>query len=217
MDHIITQFKLGLMQGRFAPGQRLPPEVELGRQFGVGRSTVREAVKVLAAMGVLRVRRGDGTFVSHGTDIRVLDPLLFAMLLEPQTPQHLFETRMAFEGTTARLAAVHATEQDFANIEATIVGLAAYAGSDADTLAGLDMAFHSAVLACTRNPLVIKIGTALNAMFFESVKRANLLQGGAQTTLRRHRIQLAALRSRDVAKIDKALAHSLKGWRKSIG
>lgn len=187
--------------------------------MGVGRSTVREAIKILAAMGAVEVRRGDGTYISEGVAPSIIDPLLFAVLVEPKNAPDLFEFRLMIEVGYNKLAAAKANEEDFARMEAAIQEMETYiakGGQDNELLANLDLKFHAIILEATRNPLIIKIGGLLNTMFLESLRQANSTPEGVQWTLVRHRYILEILKSKDPSKVEEAITTSLSGWKRSI-
>ncbi len=220
VDDIIERFKQALIDGEFQPGQRLPSEPELGETLGVGRSTIREAIKILSALGAVEVRRGDGTYVSSGVNVNVIDPLLIAMLVEPSSAGDLYELRHLIEVGYSKLAAAKADGEDFERLHAAIDEMEQYVsagGADPETLARLDLGFHQAILDATKNPLVAKVGTLVNTMFVESLKEANSTPEGIEWTLARHRILLGVLQQRDPAAVEQAIGASLAGWKRTIG
>lgn len=219
LDSIIEQFQRALMRGELHPGQRLPSEMELCKQLGVGRSTVREALKALAAIGVVEVRRGGGTYISEHITPGAILPFLFAILVESENPSDVSEFRFVFDGGYTKLAALKADEQDFANIEQQIQRMEQYnasGGRDPEVLAQLDLDFHVAVMEATKNPLIVKVGQLLRAMLFEVIKKNMAALGAAEWTAQRHRILLTVLKSREPSKVDEAITASSSGLRKLI-
>ncbi len=219
VEDIIENFKQALIDGEFKPGQRLPSEPELSERLGVGRSTIREAIKILAAMGAVEVRRGDGTYISEGIAPTIIDPMLFAILVEPKNATDLYEFRLMIEVGYNKAAALKADETDFAKLEAAIAEMEAYiadGGQDTDILADLDLKFHNTILAATKNPLIIKVGGLLNTMFFDSLRQANATPDGVQSTLARHRHIVEILRRKNPDQIEAAIAENLSGWKKSL-
>ena len=98
-------------EGTLRPGDKLPNEVELSQQLGVSRATLREAIRELAARGVLEVRRGRGTFVSE--EVADIEDFGFSGLERLQGQlRDLFELRSIFEPKAARLACQRATEEE---------------------------------------------------------------------------------------------------------
>ena len=219
VEDIIENFKAAMISGEFKPGQRLPSESELSQRLGVGRSTLREAIKILVALGAVEVRRGDGTYVAEQVTPNIIDPLLFAVLTESRDAKDLFEFRLMIEIGYNKLAATNGDDADFARIEATIREMETYVtsgGTDSAVLAQLDLKFHRAILEATKNPIVCKISDMLNAIFLESLKQANSTHVGVQTTLSRHRHMLSVLQSNDPIRIEEATIANLSGWRQSI-
>ena len=89
MDGIISQ----IIDGTLHPGDKLPTEMELCKQFGAGRNSVREAVKKLQAYGILYIKRADGTFVSENYNQKMLDPMLYSIILQKNSWQEFVELR----------------------------------------------------------------------------------------------------------------------------
>lgn len=143
--------------GAWAVGQRLPSETDLAAELGIGRSSVREAVRLLARDGLLDVRHGVGTFVAEGAGEPALDQLLRrARALE------VLEVRRALEMEAARLAADRARAEDLADIRRQVADRHARQVGDADAFVTADLEFHRSVVALAGNSVL----TAL----FDSVR-----------------------------------------------
>ncbi|MEM7798299.1 MAG: GntR family transcriptional regulator, partial [Chloroflexota bacterium] len=93
VNDVIEAIQQALQSGQLQPNERLPSETRLGEQLGVGRGTIREAMKMLKAMGVVEVRQGDGTYISNRISPNVINPMLFAILLEAENIEILYEFR----------------------------------------------------------------------------------------------------------------------------
>ena len=93
MDGIIRQ----IISGELVPGGKLPTEMELCRQFGAGRNSVREAVKKLQAYGILYIKRADGTFVSETYNRKMLDPMLYSLILQHNSWKDFVELRAVID------------------------------------------------------------------------------------------------------------------------
>ena len=83
VNEIITQLSQAIIEGDFKPGDKLPSEAELCEQLGVGRNSLREAIRVLNAMGVVKTKRGQGTFLQDTISHEVFNPLIFRLILDP--------------------------------------------------------------------------------------------------------------------------------------
>src|SRR5260370_7578924 len=110
-DGILEQITGLIARGALRPGDRIPSEKQLCLQFGVGRTSVREALRSLSVMGVLKSHMGDGTFVTD--DASFLErSFQWGLLLNSKIVEDLIETRLMLESHTAYLAASKATAQD---------------------------------------------------------------------------------------------------------
>lgn len=92
-DGIISR----IIDGSLHPGDKLPTEMELCRQFGAGRNSVREAVKKLQAYGILYIKRADGTFVSESYNQKMLDPMLYSIILQKNSWRDFVELRSVID------------------------------------------------------------------------------------------------------------------------
>ena len=93
VDRIIGRISDTIMSGELKPGDKIPTELELSESLGVGRNSVREAVKSLVAMGVLNIRRSEGTFVAEGFSMRMLEPMAYGLVLEGGNSSAVLELR----------------------------------------------------------------------------------------------------------------------------
>lgn len=218
VEVIVDQIKSSLLDGALKPGQKLQPEQELADQLMVGRSSVREAVKMLAALGVVEVRQGDGTYIAEGNSPALLDPLVFALLIQAGTSEEVLELRQMIELGCCELAALRATDEDLARLEESMRTWqqgALSANPDLDRLAELDLQFHCAFIDMTRNPLIIRIASNVESMFFASIRRA-YRTGGFDGVMQEHPKLIAALRTRDPMQVRAAVNSSLQTWYKHL-
>src|SRR5438309_4641619 len=104
-DEIVEQIIDLISRGILRPGERMPSEKQLCLQFGVGRTSVREALRSLSAMGVLETRMGEGTFVAEDAGRSLERSFQWGLLMNRKTVEDLVETRLMLESHTAYLAA----------------------------------------------------------------------------------------------------------------
>jgi GntR family transcriptional regulator, transcriptional repressor for pyruvate dehydrogenase complex len=165
-----------IVRGAVRPGDRLPPERELGELLGVSRTVVREAVRLLAAQGLVDVRTGSGTFVRGvGPDIMKpsLDLLLRASALNAED---IHEVRALLEVRIAELAAQRARAMDIKAMEESI-SLLKNPAITAGEYAEVDVAFHCHLAAATQNPLFFALVRSLNGVMIEVRLRAASMLG----------------------------------------
>jgi GntR family transcriptional regulator, transcriptional repressor for pyruvate dehydrogenase complex len=146
-----------IRSNRLQPGDKLPTESEMGRQMAVSRTVVREAVKVLSTVGVVRSRRGSGVYVTDAQPHPFASTAIeFTVSAEPSDVEHLFEYRLMLEPLAAAQAAERITPKELRKLEA-LVREYDEAAHRADSLAfrDADMSFHLCIAEATRNPLVM--------------------------------------------------------------
>ena len=160
-----------IIGGEYAPGQRLPTESELQSAWGVSRSVVREAMKMLATQGLVRIEQGRGTFVSETPEAPLSAQL--ELTLRRNTPHqgegaempedwaHLLDVRHVLEVAVAERAAHHATADDYAAMEAALAGMRERPDEPTGYV-DADLAFHRALAAATGNPLWPALLNSLN-------------------------------------------------------
>ena len=156
-----------LIQGYIAehqlqPGDRLPTELELGEQFGVSRNIVRDAVKVLTPLGLLRTRRGSGIYVGQAATLPQLPMLSPSSPVQPENMRELFEFRRFQEMQTAALAAQRITVAELKVLEQWLTtNREAAKSEDRDTFLSSDDAFHRGIAQAAHNMFYIQSVTTV--------------------------------------------------------
>lgn len=189
-DDILTMITI---EKRFLPGDKLPNENELSEALEISRTTLREAIRILATNGILEIQRGRGTYVSKNLDIesaRALEPLVAAKM----SARDIYEMRLIFEPEAAYLAAQRATELE----RKRIVSLGKQV--EAKILAGADrtsaeQAFHKSIAKATHNEFM----TQLMPVIYKGIDKGVFLSESnpqvVQSTLADHRLIMDFLES----------------------
>ncbi|HEV3153331.1 MAG TPA: FadR/GntR family transcriptional regulator [Candidatus Baltobacteraceae bacterium] len=147
-DQVIAQIRSLIAEGTYRVGDRLPAEGELCELFGVGRSTIREAMRVLSNRGIVSVRHGDGTYVESRTMRESLEERLSRAALAD-----IYEARLLLESAIAELAARRRDAKDVAAMRKCLKQRAkAVRAGDVRGYAQADFAFHLAVATAAKNP-----------------------------------------------------------------
>ncbi|SFT68054.1 DNA-binding transcriptional regulator, FadR family [Actinopolyspora lacussalsi subsp. righensis] len=165
VDQVIAQMRELVASGEWPLGQRIPPEAELVNALGVGRNTVREAVRALAHAGLLEVRQGDGTFVRATSELSGA----VSRLCDTELRQVL-EVRRALEVESARLAANARTEADVADLEIALRERdTALAERDSERVVHTDSRFHLRLVEASHNPVLIQLYQGISEAVLSSV------------------------------------------------
>jgi GntR family transcriptional repressor for pyruvate dehydrogenase complex len=174
----------------------LPPERELAEQFGVSRSSLRQALKVLLIMGVLTQRVRKGTFLADSASTILAEPLHFLILFDTISHSELFEARMIVEPELAARAAERATIDDLQALRLSIRAMEkAGADRDHDRVVEADLAFHGAIFRAAGNKICYSMFSAVNAALATSIGRIAKLTEVAHT-LGLHRAIYSAIYQR---------------------
>lgn len=197
-----------IRKGNIRPGGRLPSERELSEALGVSRPTVREAVQALAAMNILDVRHGAGTFVASLDIGEVLMPMRFALELTTPAFDHLYEVRVELEPLAAELAARRATKEQLEAIQAC---LARYnkPGHTKHEQVELDIELHSLIAVASQNELLISLIKSLTVLSRRSRELTIAVPGVAARARQRHGEIVNAIAAKDAAAARKAMAAHL--------
>lgn len=135
--------------GHWPVGTRLPGETTLAKTLGVGRSTVREAIRTLAGAGLVQTRQGAGVFVVATEPVED-----WPTRLRRAAVADVYEVRMLVETQAARLAAERRTDADITALRAALAGRRAAASGDDAAFVDADIALHTAVVAAAHNPVL---------------------------------------------------------------
>ncbi|WP_112261831.1 FadR/GntR family transcriptional regulator [Lentzea terrae] len=165
VDQVIEQMRSAITSGEWPVGQRIPPEPELVTALGVGRNTVREAVRALSHAGLLEVRQGDGTFVRATSEISGAVRRMCGTELK-----EVLQVRRTLEMEGARLAAKHRTDAELARL--TELLRKRDAAMEAEQWAEViehDTAFHVLLVQCSHNTLLAELYQGLTEAVKASV------------------------------------------------
>lgn len=150
------------------PGDKIPTELELSETLGVGRNSIREAIKILVYLGVLEIRRAEGTFVCEGFSESMIDPMIYGIILDKaDSYDNLMELREMMESGVVRLAMTKYTEEDMQNLEEKLALMKTEIGKGPQNTRATfeaDNAFHDAVSSMGHNPLIDKINRVVQML-----------------------------------------------------
>jgi GntR family transcriptional repressor for pyruvate dehydrogenase complex len=204
-DDVVEQLREAIYAGRIRPGERLPGERRLCEEFGVGRPTLREALRSLEAVGLIEVRPGKagGSYAVTPSEETVGGAFAALVHLRGASLEDLAEFRVDFEGENAAWAARRATARDLATL-AAIVERAT--GAAAAAIVQLDVDWHEALARATQNRL--RIGIALGIR--EAVLRRH------RTATEPHVDALVPTIPHDMAAITQAVADGAPGQARQL-
>jgi len=184
-----------VVEKQFAPGEKLPNELELAQQLNVSRATLREAIHALTTQRILEVHRGRGTYVSHRVE-QMEDFGFSALDLVRGQLRDLFELRSIFEPQAARLACQRGTEDEIAGIMAMGAEVERCILEKQDRTQA-DRAFHAAIVRATHNEFMMRLLPTINQAVETAIGTGAKEEVLAQITLRDHALLMEFFSRRD--------------------
>jgi GntR family transcriptional regulator, galactonate operon transcriptional repressor len=199
-DRVTGQLAMRILSGHYPQGTALPTEAELGAEFGVSRTALREATRTLAAKGLIETRQRAGTRVKATEDWNRLDSdiLTWMGLVEPDLDfiKGLTEARQIIEPAAAELAAQRATARNLATIEEAYEAMCAADLADLDACARADVSFHIGILKASRNPVLANLGNVIGAALMSAFRLTTSASTNYSRTLAAHGEVVEAIRMR---------------------
>lgn len=206
---VVNHVRSLIEDGTLTPGDKIPPEREFSKKLKISRASLRAGIGHLAAMGVLNVRHGVGTFVADGPPALGTASLALLGALHGFKPWQMFEARLILESHLAALAAERGREEHFTALAEEVTEMYATFHEPQEYLIH-DMRFHRTIAEASGNPiLAVLVETIMTALYDErrkTVERSRDLKQAAET----HREIYRAIRSHNAAKARSVMEQHLK-------
>ncbi|HEY9053663.1 MAG TPA: GntR family transcriptional regulator [Rectinemataceae bacterium] len=206
---VIDKIKSLLVQQKLKPGEMIPSESVLAESLKVGRGSVREALKILSAYGVIEIRRGTGTFISSASNRRLFDPSLFQILVQDRDYALLTQVRHILEEGIVKLVIQSATPEDLAQLEqaaALFLEELASASPSPEAAKHRDIEYHRLLGKLSHNPIIENIYNFVIELFAPTI---NPIHKGVYEA---HRDLQAAIEARDEALAVSCVARHTDIW-----
>ena len=212
---IIDQVRDLISSGRLKPGDRLPSERELAQTFGVGRSTVREAIRSMESLGLIEVRAGEGTFLAGPTARSTHDPLTANLFNAWSTHFKLFEVRAVLEPSLAALAARRATPEQIQVLRGIL------ADQEREILRGEtgkkeDSAFHQLIAEASGNEILHRIADSLMTLLGGTRDTSLQHSGRPSRSLKQHWAILDAIEGRNSGAAERRMREHIRSIERLI-
>lgn len=220
VDFVLNSFKKLLLTKKLLPGDSIPSETELAESLNVSRGTIREAMKILSAFGVVEIRRGNGTYISKSIGNALFDPFLFSLIMSDADTRQLVELRELIEYQLVKLIIKNADEDDIAQIEEAYLEMerSIEAGTEEGdkTLMEYDLNFHRALGHATKNILIERIYNFILELFTPYIENTYSHEKNEINAEMLHKDILISLKERDVDKAIMATQKSIDEWRSRL-
>lgn len=218
---VIDRITGAIIDGELKPGDKIPTENELCELFNVSKSTVREAVRILVAYGVLEIKRAEGTYVCNAISPQVISPAIYQIILQKSNcyDELIGLRRIIEDGIMRMLMDMELSEQTWAQIDARCSELIAELQKDppdVQKIADADISFHEELAKATNNSLVLVVHDVVIQLTRESryhTIESVLANGDKQYLIDTHKTLVQKLRGDNVAEMYQALTDSYFYWK----
>lgn len=170
VQQIINNLTSAMINRQLRPGDKIPTEMELAETMGVGRNSVREAIKILVYLGVLEIRRAEGTFVCDGFSESMIDPMIYGIILDKEDSyEKLMELREMIEVGVMDLAMRKMEPAHLQQLQEKLLGMKKEIDKgpiNVENVFLADSAFHDKISEMGDNPLVNKINQVVRVLTY---------------------------------------------------
>ena len=194
--HVVNHIRSLIENGTLQPGDKIPPEREFARSLKISRASLRTGIGYLAAMGVMKVRHGVGTFVADGPPQFGTASLSLIGALHGFQSWQMFESRIILESHLAALAAERGKQEQFAALAEEVAEMFASMNSPADYLIH-DLLFHRVVSQASGNPILAAIIETITSALYDSRRKTADRSTDMRESAEMHREIYRAIRARN--------------------
>jgi GntR family transcriptional repressor for pyruvate dehydrogenase complex len=217
VSHVVSQISNLIINKEVLPGARIPTESELSERLGVGRNSIREAIKTLIAVGVLEIQRGKGTYVATKVGPSIIDPLIFSLIIDPNSAKDLYEFRVMFESMLLFSSSGNLSEQQISQLTAIVEEAKKSYKQKLDVpisyYVELDVRFHNTLLHMNDNPLIKRLGNTLMQFIPQYIDRSIRQKNGIERSIENHERIIHALKGERKDAIISIIEETLKEWK----
>jgi len=210
VDQVMDQIKELISSGQYKPGDKIPTEAELAERFGIGRSSIRQAINIFNYLGVLESKASLGTFVQERAQIST-EALTWSLLLGNDELEEMVDLRASIElwCVIELTIKIHnndsAAQQTIDALEEIVNGMekSASAKNKAE-LINLDFNFHKTIIEYEKNELYISLYNTLKSFLYDEIKQTQMNYENLKLIPKEHRNLIDAIKTGDQTQVLKA-------------
>lgn len=209
-EQVALQILQMISAGQWKPGEKLPSELDMGKVFQVGRSTLREALRSLSFVGIVRIRAGGGAYVADGPSKFIDRVLTHGLLNSEKDVNDLIEARIALESEAAALCAERGTEEDIEVLSLLVKEISGPLPGGSKQFLDLDVRFHLTIAAGSKNAVLSQMLWTIRNLLQELITRSLQIPGSRENTCVEHAAILDAIKQRNPRKARAAIRRHLR-------
>ena len=217
VDNVIQQIRLAIAGGRFQMGDKLPTEFELMEELRVSRNSLREAMKILSAMGIVEIRRGDGTYICNEVKPTIMDFVVYSMMLEDSSAEEIIELRQTLDEDVLRLAIRKCTKENINHLQQLIDEMRIhFQNGEISKAAKIDFDFHLYLCDCCGNRFLSRIVKGVYSLFESSIENNIRTEKLFADADKHHQDIVNCLKSKKESKVPAVIQESLSSWKSNV-
>ena len=214
---IIKEIKGSIENGTYKAGMKLPNETDLATEMGVSRTSIREAMKVLSALSIVEIKRGDGTYICSKMDPSLFDSMVYSIIYASSTSEELQELRQILDEATVQLACKRATEEEIENMQRNIDYMRVLIKhGDGEKMRDCDMEFHMMMIESCKNAFFIRIMKGVYDILKYSISESVNTEKVDSLAADYHQEMLDCIKNKSYYEIHDAVKHSLTTWKNRV-
>ena len=213
---VVNGVKNLILSGKFSPGNKLPTETQLMKLLSVSRSSVREGMKILKTLGLIKVIQGDGTYVTEPDSTALFQTLLLSFSLLKPDIDEVIEFRESLELSVCKQVLLKASEDDIATLYSQVDYYENCINSgmfSTDETGGMDIEFHLLLGKMTRNGLIYTLYKFIMEYFRKAVCKSHEV---SRASIKRHRDIVNAIESKDEKMLENEIIGMGREWKENI-
>ena len=212
-EQVASQIVDMILSGQWKPGDKLPPEAELGKTLGVSRVTMREALRSVAFIGLVNTRTGQGTFVARSIP-KFVDHLVTTGLVQTEKDlTDLVDARIAIELELAAICAERASDQQLEELERLVKEMERAVEDEGEEFLRLDLDFHLSIATYSQSDVLAHLLRTIRSLLQEVITKSAQVPGDRRLAYEGHLKILEALKQRDPRKARSAMREHIRGLR----
>lgn len=220
VERVVDQITNAIINGELLPGDKLPTEPELCETFNVGRNSVREAIKILEAYGVVEIKRASGTYVRKEYNYKMLYPILYGIILQKDSKRQIIELRKVIDVGVLQEAMRKMEDKDIQLLANNVKKMQEEMEKEDPSemkIFDLDVDFHSVLVNVLKNELLDSICYYVDKITRQTrvMTIAYILENDHQEELvELHREIIDVLKKKDESQINSIVERHYKYWEK---
>lgn len=217
VEKIIAQLTKAITGGRYAIGEKLPSEFELMEELNVSRNSLREAMKMLATMGIVEIRRGDGTYICTQFKPGILDSIIYSLIFESSSDEEIIELRQTLDEAVMKMAMKKCSREELAILQSYVDKMRYhFKNGDIPHAAKCDYDFHLFLAECCKNVFLSRIVRGVYQLFEQSIEKNIRTEEQFAKADEYHQDIINCLTDKNEDMISQVVANSLSSWRENV-